>query len=357
MRSSPRVPCLVVATGLVLTMAAPASAEPAWREVLAGMSALERAGADLRGELLWFGRIDDDATMRVFDVHRTDGTLVLRNPAGYTLGMGRQGGLADHDEGWFVPLPMPGVSSANKAADLDALEHKYRVRLLGDSTVAGRPCARLELRRRADQVVRELLCIDHELGLVSRRESFAPDGRIERLVAYLRLEAGAPSTAPAPDKLPLQRRDMGSVPVRSDGVAALRRAGWHVPAELPAGYRLAGTYAMTPEGSQPALQAVYRDGLYTVSVYQQRGRPDWTALPQGARRADDLPWPAYQWPGAMPRRLVWEAGGVAYSLLGDPPEEEFLTIAAALPHDAPPGITTRLRRGLRRLWSWVSPWE
>lgn len=129
-----------------------------------------------------------------------------------------------------------------------------------------------------------------------------------------------------------------------------------VPEELPGGYEHAGVSALSladGQGDGQPLQAVYSDGLYAVSTFQQPGRLDWGSLPPEAERVEALGWPAYHWPGAVPARLVWEAADRTFLLVGDAPDDEFHAITRAAA-SAALGVAQRLGRGLRRLWIWLS---
>lgn len=347
---------LVVLTGVVPVMAGPAGAEPAWRSLLR-LTPGEGA-TDLRGELLWINWVDGEPEVAFLDVEVEGDELTVRTGSGYTMGLGEHGGLTNHDQGWFLPLPAAALAgdAGERERDLAALEAKYRVRILGSMVLAGGSCTRMELRRRADGALRERLCIAPDTGLVLRRETYGLDGERSRMAVYLTLREGAPPRASR--AVPLERITMERMPVADQGLDALRAAGWALPEELPGRYRAVGVYAMdTERPDAQALQAVYRDGLYTVSLFQQRGRPDWSALPEGARPVEDLPWQAYEWPGAVPQRIVWEASGTTFSLVGDAPPDELIEVAKALPRPRRPTLWERLGRGLGRLWSWVSPWS
>jgi hypothetical protein len=128
-----------------------------------------------------------------------------------------------------------------------------------------------------------------------------------------------------------------------------------VPEDLPGGYLTDGSFAVSAEQTQP-LQTVYSDGLYTVSLFEQRGSLDPSTLPEGATLSDVYGFETYTWKGAVPQRVVWEADGSTWSLVGDAPPDEFAAIVRSLPAPQRDGFIDRMRRGLGRLWAWVSPW-
>ncbi|MGH8885448.1 MAG: hypothetical protein ACRDYX_09805 [Egibacteraceae bacterium] len=143
-----------------------------------------------------------------------------------------------------------------------------------------------------------------------------------------------------------------------------------VPEELPGGYEHAGVSALSladGQGDGQPLQAVYSDGLYAVSTFQQPGRLDWGSLPPEAERVEALGWPAYHWPGAVPARLVWEAADRTFLLVGDAPDDEFHAITRAAASAALGGGAAAWPRSPQAVdlavrpfcdgYGWFSAWE
>lgn len=217
----------------------------------------------------------------------------------------------------------------------DGLGRKYRLETAGEDVVLDRPATRLEVYGRHDEGLRERIWVDDATGLVLRRERY--DGEtLAVLVAYERLELAPIRTAAS----------------GRPGRSAID-ADVPLPAELPGGYRLTGPATLS--GAHQAVRVAYDDGLYRVSVFAQPGRLDARTLPPGARRVDGFPGPAYDWPGAFPQRLVWEAGGTTWTIVGDAPPPELAALALALPQPQRPAPLRRLRTGLTRVWSSLSP--
>lgn len=315
------------------------------------------------GESLLVSYEDGESTVSTFIVQSTgEGQISVVDRSRYALRLGDDGGsVADHERGWFFPLPAADLAKAHKV--INRLAAKYDVEVLGADRLLDRPCTRLEIVRRDDRRLVERLWVDDVSGLLLRRETYAGADHMLRMVAYLRLDLN-PGDTPRIDQdvhatrgqRPGQARlEQHVADVDEDGRAALRGAGWIVPEELPDQYRIDGSYVVSTGDSQP-LQSVYSDGLYTMSLFEQRSGLDPESLPAGAEPTSEFGFDAYTWPGAVPRRVVWEADGVTWSLVGDAPPDEFHAIADTLPQPRPDRIVDRLRRGLSRLWSWVSPW-
>ncbi len=360
------VVAMVIALPVALVGAAPAwaSEAEAWREVLERAVEATRS-VPYSGETLLV-ELDEDRPRMVKARVRSSGE------GGLELG----GALR-------LRLDSPVVRNErflgrNELDLLRRLGHKYEVAVVGTDDLMDRPCTILEVRRRVDGALRERLWIDEESGLLVRRETFTDDEQPVRLATYLSLDltpGPGPNTSDdllaeaSDDEVDDRTQDTtedttwaetaesieapAARPVDDRGLAALRQAGWAVPPSLPGGYAPLGAYTVEADGSQP-LQLVYGDGLYVVSVFQQKGRPDWSSLPPGARLVEDVEHPLYEWPGAVPYRLLWEADGRTYSLVGDAPPAELIALTAALPQPEPPGLFERLGRGLGRLWSWAT---
>lgn len=332
---------------------------PSWQQVLRRAA---EAGPQrrYRGEVLWIVWTDGQPHVHASRTHRSRTELTVSSAERYTLRLGADGGdMVDHQQGWRIPLP-----AADLAVDDDglaAIAEKYDVTVTGQERLLDRPSIALEMRRRSDGSLREQLWFDEVTGLLLRRQTYEGADRPLRLVTYLSLDLDPGSfrrterqeTRPE-HQSPLEERPHTVTALDDNELQALRHAGWVIPEALSGGYHPVGAYVVEGSDSQP-LQVVYGDGVYTVSLFQQRGTPDWSSLPEGAQRARHVDGRAYEWPGAVPQRLVWEAWGTTFSLVGDAPPEELAAMVASLPAPETVGMADRLRRKLRNLWSWVSP--
>jgi sigma-E factor negative regulatory protein RseB len=384
--SARRALVVLLALALISVGGAALAVEEAagWRDLLVRA---DRVGRSLpfTGEALWISWVDGESHVTVSSVRSGSGAFSVqpadrfRQPIagegsevetregadGGSQGGGSQGGGSQGGGSQDWLMPVPAVDAEGFAETLDDLAGKYRIEIGGSEPIMDRAATALEIHRRDDGSLRERLWVDDESGLLVRRETYDGGTHPIRLAAYLSLDLNPRNTRedrePAADRA--GRSDDPAAPppapdetVGPRGLDALREAGWTVPDALPGGYEPSGVYVLKAGESQP-LQVVYGDGLYTVSVFQQPGSPDWESLPAGAEPVEGLGWKAYEWPGAVPSRLLWEASGTTFSLVGDAPPDEFLAIAQALPRPEAPPLGSRLARGLRRLWSWVSPWS
>jgi sigma-E factor negative regulatory protein RseB len=173
------------------------------------------------------------------------------------------------------------------------------------TTVAGRP-AIVVVASRADGTPAQRLYVDDATGLVLGREVLGADGHVQRAVRFLTVDIGAPVTTVTAPK-----------GVRSGTAEKLTSVpdGYHAPQSL-GGYELI-TRSRHPDG----VLLFYSDGLFTASVFEQKGELDWGALPRGGSdtRVADTRSRQYREPSGDV--LVWERNGVVYTCVSDAPSD------------------------------------
>ena len=173
------------------------------------------------------------------------------------------------------------------------------------ATVAGRP-ATVVVASRADGTPAQRLYVDDDTGLVLGREVLGPDGQVQRSVRFETVDVGAPvATVTAPKGVHSGTAEkLTSVP-----------DGYHAPQSVD-GYELI-TRSRHPDG----VLLFYSDGLFTASVFEQKGELDWGALPSGGSdtRVADTRSRQYREPSGDV--LVWERAGVVYTCVSDAPSD------------------------------------
>lgn len=334
----------LAAVALVTLVLLPGSAAADAADLLRA-AARRAARTPYTGEALWVswegGR---SRVVRSRVGHRVRDRMTIRfAPPGSDAGSPAEG----------PPMTLALAPPGDDMARLPDLERKYDVRVTGSEQVLDRPCTRVQIRLRADGRLRERVWIDDESGLTLRRQSYDGAGRLLRLAAWVSLDLRPRWARSGGSGGGTGEREAG--PVDESGLTVLRSAGWHVPGRLPGGYRPLGAYVASSPDASP-LQVVYGDGLYRVSLFQQPGAPDMDALPPGGRPSTQPGFQTVVWPGAVPARLVWQGDDTTYALVGDVPPDELWAIARSLPGPGEDSLVDRLGRGLRTLWSWLSPW-
>jgi len=104
--------------------------------------------------------------------------------------------------------------------------------------------------------------------------------------------------------------------------------------EVPDGYRApsiagAGYVLVSRAQVDGGVRLVYSDGLFSVSVVEQRGEVDWGAMPKGVDGSID---------GARARRyvepmgdvVVWQRDGVVFTCVSDAPPDVLDAMLAGL---------------------------
>jgi hypothetical protein len=189
---------------------------------------------------------------------------------------------------------------------------KYRVTHRPGPAVAGLATTRYDAMRNGRAV--ERLYVQDTTGLVLRRESLDVKGSVTRAVSFMRVDVGA-SPAPTPTMLALHA---GPAPV-SD----LERP-FHDPAHAGDGFRLLGRWT---RGGDLA-QLYYSDGVLSVSVFEQPGELQWSALPSGGGDAQVSGHRARRYALPVGEAWVFQRGGIVYTCVGDAPPNEMSAIAA-----------------------------
>ncbi len=181
-------------------------------------------------------------------------------------------------------------------------------------TVAGQPTTLVAAADPRTGTERARYYIDRSTGRLLRREVLTPSGAVEREVTFDQLTPLTSTGAPVkPPRAAVEKPTRVTAPP----------SGYPVPSTLGRGYRLLGRYRQ-PDGT---LQLYYGDGLFTLSLFEQRGAIDWASLPSGAQE---------QLHGVSTRRydaptgtaFVWAARGVVVTGVGDAPADQ-LTLAVS----------------------------
>ena len=125
------------------------------------------------------------------------------------------------------------------------------------------------IARDRDGQVRARFVVDREHGQLLRREVFDDRGRVVRSVGFVTIafDDVAPAVLAEPP---------GADPDTPVAIAETPD-GFIAPAVIGDGYQLLARY-QHPNGE---MQLYYSDGLFTMSLFEQRGRVDWVSLPSG----------------------------------------------------------------------------
>jgi len=260
---------------------------------------------------------------------------------------------------------------ADGAGDLDEqalalLTDQYTLKVGERRRCIGRPATVVEATPIGGRQVAGRFWIDDDSGLLLRRELYDATGRTVRSSSFLDLDVTAPATGPRRGlpasynngvKVPRQRSAEREADASLLGEATLdrmRREGWVLPEVLPAGMVLYRARAVDVPGDEKAVHLTYSDGLFSASLFAQRGRLDTSAL--RGFRPDKVGNVAVHSRNGLYRQLVWAGGDTVYTLVSDAPDTELKQVIGALPHDTPgSGLRARVGRGIDRMGSWINP--
>ena len=231
---------------------------------------------------------------------------------------------------------------------LALLTSTYRLLDAGSGMAAGRPAAVVEARR-ADGTLAARFWVDTRTGLLLQRYLYNLTGRdLVRTTVFTELRI---EKADFIGHLPPTLASGGGEDMAVSSAAKLRAEGWLCADRLSDSLRL---YDVHRDGS--AMRFSYSDGLFNLSVYEQRGELDPAAL------SGYQPTPA---PGGgtvylrygMPSYAVWSSGGVVFTLVGDIPYDVLARVIRGYPHEAQDrdGVLDRVGNGLARMTTWLTP--
>jgi sigma-E factor negative regulatory protein RseB len=265
--------------------------------------------------------------------------LTVKGAHGALLAQGERSAMAvgterfvySSGDGWQELWPS-GLASAGRPSLTDV----YELRAAGAGRVAGYTTDAIEVLKGG--IVRESLDLEANTKLILRRRQYDARGALERSFTFDQIEIGDSSMMPP--TTPSAPKKAGPKPLHARDVPSSEKE----PANLAGGYQRLGVYQQAG-----AVQMIYSDGLYDLSLFQEEGGLDTSDLPaqrRTVRLAGHQAW-AFSWPGG--EGVVWAAGRTVYTLVGDVPPDDLATVAASVPVHRSTSVAHRLRQACRAL--------
>jgi sigma-E factor negative regulatory protein RseB len=319
---------------------------------LAGLKLLSQAAQACRSisyqgvEMAWWGPGGDTSVVDVW--HQPGGQALTQSPvaSGTTVAWPDQ----PHQ---LVPPPDTSGLNLDEAGVLgmsarlvSLLAANYVVTVAGRGQVAGRSARIVTVRHRGGGLA-AWFWLDSATSLPLRKEMFDARAHLISNVAFAEVTIGRGAVS----REPAGAERAWRTTLAPSQLARLRAQGWPLPGPLPGNLTLIGARESgTPAG--PVVDLDYSDGLSVISVFVQRGYlpaklSGWSQVALEGNRVyandpDDL-------------CFAWSAGGFVYTLIAAAPQQTVGQVMVALPHDDDPGWLSRMKHGLHRLLSWVSP--
>ena len=252
-------------------------------------------------ELAW--RDGNKLKRATVTVRGTNGTIEVESAAGHVIDYGATTYVLGKS-GWT------SVGVTPTPVNLPAADHAWTLTARPGAEVAGRPTTTVVASRGATGVVQKL-AIDTQTGLLLARQ-VRSDGRLERSLQFTSLTVGAgPSTASS---------ERSSSTATSDVPE-----GYRAPREPGGGYVLVATTL-----GKESVQLSYSDGLFTVSIREQKGALDWGSLPAGGTSFEIAGHQARSYTEPGDDVIVWERDGVVYTCVTDAPTPVIESMVAGL---------------------------
>jgi hypothetical protein len=242
------------------------------------------------------------------EVHDASGSIEIISVSGIVVDEGRHTYLRD-------PRTAPRWSSVlvePSARNLPAPGSHWDLSTAAGRTVAGRPTT-VVVATRSDGTPAQRLFVDDDTGLLLGREVLGPNGRVERAVLFDAIAVGIAGTVDTPRVGTAQAPRLSSLP-----------SGYRAPSST-AGYELV-TRSRHPDG----VLLFYSDGLFTVSVFEQQGELNWSALPNGGTTGDVAGTRSRAYREPSGNVLVWERDGLVYTCVSDAPSDVFTKVVDGL---------------------------
>jgi sigma-E factor negative regulatory protein RseB len=200
--------------------------------------------------------------------------------------------------GWSSALVEPAPHN------VPAPDHQWDLGVRDGPEIVGR-ATQLVVAKRTNGRPAQRLYLDADTGLLLRRDVLDATGRVERSLEFLDLTVAADPALQEPSGVQTRRATpIADVP---DGYEAPR---------APSGYVL-----VARSRHEGGVELLYSDGLFSVTVFEQRGDLDWDGLPHGGVASEIGGNRARRYSEPNVDVLVWERDGIVFTAASDAPSD------------------------------------
>ena len=197
---------------------------------------------------------------------------------------------------------------------------KWELTVRGGPLIAGRATREVAAAERDTGQVRERRYFDAITGLQLRREQFDTGGRRVRSVSFVELTMASTQAAGARPRTP--RSAQTQEPDRLESVGA----EFDAPETIGNGFYLNGAY---DPANRDGVQLFYSDGLFVVSVFEEKGSLDRDALESGGVEREIAGHTVHEYVVPSGTVHVWETEGLVYTAVSDAPSDEVEVVVAS----------------------------
>jgi hypothetical protein len=224
---------------------------------------------------------------------------------------------------------------------------KYRLAVEPGPDVAGRATDMVAVQLVGANRLRERLYVDHQSGLLVRRELLDSRGDPYRSVAFLTLTSDSGGVqAAAAGAAPQAAHSSEPAPARH------LKAPYKLKNRIGMEYRWVGAYKVGG-----VVQQFFSDGLHGLSVFEQRGHlsaaETTLAGESGPGREVEISGHTMRaYSASVGEAVVWESDGVVYTAVTDAPWTDLAGAVRDLPHADPTGRLRRVAQTVVSLFRW-----
>jgi sigma-E factor negative regulatory protein RseB len=243
-------------------------------------------------------------------------------------------------EGWLA------VWRSATQPDGPSPSQKWDLTLHDGPVIAGRPTQQVDAADRGQGRIRERLYFDDSTGLLLRRDQLDRRGDTVRAVGFVSI--GEPPSAffgVVPAQAP--RTPSRAAPRQPQSMESVSLP-FHAPGSAGNGFRLTGRY----RDAAGTVQLFYSDGLFGVSVFEQKGELDWSGLPAGgdARTVAGQDGRRYRTPAGVV--TIWQSDEVVYTAVADAPDDQVDQLLADVASSGTPSTLERVTNFVLGPFSW-----
>jgi hypothetical protein len=216
-------------------------------------------------------------------------------------------GVTGWHAGWTQPV----------AGDPPSPSKHWKLRMAKGPDVAGRTTDVVTATDPTTKTARLKVYVDRATGVMLRREVLDQRGKTVRSVGFVEVKKlGGARTKPLATP-----KTQKAAPVK---LVSLPK-GYDAPARIATRYVLVGRY-LRDDGT---VQLYYSDGLFGISLFEQRGSLDWNGLPGGGGGVEVGDERGRHYEVAGGTVLVWEHDDLTLTAVSDATRGDLQTFAVA----------------------------